>query len=96
MARAKRIFCVIAYDISDDRRRNRVVKFLEKYGTRINFSVYECMFTQGQFKRIQEAILKNINLAEDIVVYYPICLDCYTRIVYQQGKDQRIDTVLMV
>ncbi len=96
MARAKRIFCVIAYDISDDRRRNRIVKLLEKHGTRINLSVYECMFTSGRFRQIQEAILKKINVEEDVVVYYPICVDCYTRIVYQPEKKKKTEPVWVV
>lgn len=33
-------FIVIAYDITDDRRRYRVVKALKQYGTAINMSVY--------------------------------------------------------
>lgn len=81
--RAKKIFCVIAYDIADDRRRYRVVKVVEKYGVRINYSVYECMFTQGQLERIQRKIDKLIIKREDTVVYYPICVNCYTKIVYQ-------------
>jgi CRISPR-associated protein Cas2 len=43
MSRAKRLFCVIAYDIQDDRKRAKVSKLLEKHGYRINFSVFECM-----------------------------------------------------
>lgn len=81
--RAKKIFCVIAYDIADDRRRYRVVKVIEKYGVRINYSVYECMLTQGQLKRIQRKIDKLIVKREDTVAYYPICVNCYTKIVYQ-------------
>lgn len=32
---------IIAYDISDNRVRTRFSKFLEKYGTRVQFSVFE-------------------------------------------------------
>lgn len=95
MARAKKIFCVVAYDISDDRRRNQVVKLLDKYGERVNFSVYECLFTAGRFKQIQEAVLKRINTDEDQVVYYPICVNCYTRIVYQPKEENEQEAVLM-
>ena len=57
MVKAKKIFCVVAYDIQDDRSRIQISKILEKYGTRINYSVFECMFTDRQFQKIQ------INLA---------------------------------
>ena len=41
--RAKKAFVVIAYDITEDKRRNRVVKVLKKYGRAINMSVYACI-----------------------------------------------------
>ena len=47
MVKAKKIFCVVAYDIQDDRSRIQISKILEKYGTRINYSVFECMFTDS-------------------------------------------------
>lgn len=96
MAKAKRVFCVVAYDVSDDRRRNRIVKILEKYGVRVNYSVYECMFTPLRFQKIQQAIFQKIDQKEDVVIYYPICVDCYTRIVYQPEREQKPECVVMV
>lgn len=81
--KAKKIFCVIAYDISDDKCRNRVIKVLEKYGMRVNYSVFECMFTHAQFRKIQEQTAILINSKEDSIIYYPICVDCFSKIVYQ-------------
>lgn len=96
MARAKRIFCVVAYDISDDKRRDRIVKVLEKYGMRVNYSVFECMFTPGQFQKVQCSIYQKIDMKEDSVVYYPICVDCYTRIVYQPNRRKEMECVVVV
>ena len=50
--KAKKLFCVIAYDIADDRRRYKIIKIIEKHGVRINYSVYECMLTQSQLDKI--------------------------------------------
>jgi CRISPR-associated protein Cas2 len=33
---------VVAYDIADDGRRNRVARFLEGWGRRVQKSVFEC------------------------------------------------------
>lgn len=96
MARAKKIFCVIAYDISNDRRRTRVVKILDKHGVRINYSVYECMLTPSGLRKVQESISRKIDTSEDTVVYYTICLDCYTKIVYQTDHLRDIKNVLLV
>lgn len=81
--KAKKIFCVVAYDISDNRRRNKIIKVLDKYGIRVNYSVYECMFTHIQFGKVQERIAKLIVDKEDTVIFYPICIDCFSKIVYQ-------------
>lgn len=77
---------VIAYDISNDRRRSHVVKLLEKVGTRINFSVFECILTERQYDTLRKEILECISTKEDTVVYYPICLNCYAQIIYQPEK----------
>ncbi len=43
-------FYVVTYDISDDKRRYQVVKLMETMGTRMNYSIFECMLTDIQFK----------------------------------------------
>ncbi len=83
MSRAKRIFIVVAYDIENDRNRAKVAKLLEKCGSRINYSVFECMLTETQYNNLQKQIQNKINPKTDTVAYYRICVDCYTKIVYQ-------------
>lgn len=84
--RVKKTFYVVAYDIKDDRIRDKVSKLLEKYGVRANYSVFECLFTDKQLLSTQEKIGNLINKRSDNVIYYHICLDCYTKIVYQPHK----------
>lgn len=94
--RAKKNFVVVAYDISNDRRRSRVVKILERVGVRVNFSVFECMLTDVQYARLQKEILDEIKKREDTVVYYPICMDCYAKIVYHCGFSRNFEKVSVV
>lgn len=96
MSRAKRIFCVIAYDIQDDRKRTKVSKLLEKHGYRINFSVFECMLTEKQYETLQKQLYKTIDTREDTVIYYPICVDCFTKIVYQPKRQNAARVVNIV
>ena len=51
--RAKKIFCVVAYDVADNKRCEKVGKLLERYGVRANFSVFECMMTDRQFEELE-------------------------------------------
>lgn len=94
--RARKLFYVIAYDVTDDKRRNKVVKLLSKHGVRSNYSVFECMLTESQFTKIREALRKIINPKEqDRVAYYPICVNCYTRILYEPPRNEKAKTTLV-
>lgn len=96
MVRAKRLFCIVAYDIQDDRSRSRISKVLERYGVRINFSVFECMFTDIQFLQVQAKVEKFVNKHSDTVIYYPICVNCYTKIIYQPKRKQVMKAIEIV
>ena len=93
MRRAKRIFCVVVYDVADDRRRTRIAKALEKYGVRVNFSVFECMFTESQYLKVQQLLKEKMQMKEDTIIFYPVCVNCFTRIVYQPAYKNTINTV---
>lgn len=87
---------VVAYDIKSDRRRSHVVKILERIGVRVNFSVFECLLTDKQYDSLRNDILKCISPKEDSIVYYPICLNCFTQIIYQPEKKNDYDLVRIV
>lgn len=73
----KKQFYVVAYDVSDDRRRTKV---MQKYGKRINLSVFECMLSDSQFKTLKESIMKVSDRKNDHILVYPLCLNCFTKI----------------
>ena len=67
---------VIAYDIADTKRRNRLAKELEDWGERVNYSVFECILKHKQFESVKKVMNEIINPHSDVVVVYPMCLDC--------------------
>jgi CRISPR-associated protein Cas2 len=75
-------FYVVTYDIGDDKRRNKVVKLMESIGTRMNFSVFECMLTDTQYCNMCKQLEKLIVHREDWINVYPLCTECYARITY--------------
>lgn len=93
---ARKRFVVVAYDIANDKRRNRVVKILEANGTRINYSVFECFLTESCLAKLQDQIADVIEKQNDTVVYYILCVNCYARIVYQPDRRHPPETVQMV
>jgi len=69
-------FLVVAYDISDDKRRNKIAKTLEKYGLRCNESVFECVLTDAGINKLKLKIEKLVNEKEDCILYYYLCKPC--------------------
>lgn len=87
--RASKIFCIIAYDIADNKTRAKVMKLLRKYGTSVNLSVFECMTTETQLRNLVGKINKIVNSQSDKVIYYRICMNCYSKIIYHPEKIMR-------
>jgi CRISPR-associated protein Cas2 len=69
-------FIVVAYDIADDRRRQKIAKLLVQYGLRCNESVFECLLTEAKISKLQQQLLKLADEQEDIILYYYLCKPC--------------------
>jgi len=70
---------IIAYDISNNKKRNRMADLLSKWGRRINLSVFECVFTKKQLEKTKEKIESLIDNNTDSVKIYFICKNCYSK-----------------
>ncbi|MDX9882063.1 MAG: CRISPR-associated endonuclease Cas2 [Prolixibacteraceae bacterium] len=69
-------FVVVAYDVADDRRRQKIAKVLVGYGIRCNESVFECLLTEPKIRNMQQQLLKLADESEDIILYYFLCKPC--------------------
>jgi CRISPR-associated protein Cas2 len=75
------VFTVIAFDISDDRTRYRVVKALKKYAIRVQKSVFEAAhLPENHLRRLQRQVERLIDPKTDRVRYYFLCAACKPRI----------------
>ena len=70
---------LIAYDISNTKRRNRIADKLSEYGERINLSVFECRLTPAQYSDIKNYLVEQINEKTDRIKIYPIYKNCYAK-----------------
>lgn len=66
--------------MADDRRRHLIAKVFAKYGSRINYRVYECMFTETQRRKIRKKLIEIVVSREDTVAIYPVCADCLSKV----------------
>ena len=77
---------VLAYDIPDDKRRDRLRKTLLRFGTPVQYSVFECDLTPRQVQRMRRAILEVIELPDDNVRYYQLCRGCVSSVEVFGGR----------
>ncbi len=81
------MFIVVSYDIADDNRRLCVSRALEDFGTRVQYSVFECYLDARQLARVQERLGKLIEPKEDSIRYYRLCEGCVGRVeISGQGQ----------
>jgi CRISPR-associated protein Cas2 len=77
---------VIAYDISDDRRRARVAAVLQAYGDRVQRSVFIATVEEDMLRQARESISQIINPQTDSVYIFRQCAACWEAVgIYGQA-----------
>lgn len=74
------MFTIISYDIVADKRRTKVMKLLKGYGTRVQYSVFECVLSEGELARLGRELRELIDLDTDSVRCYRLDADAVQRI----------------
>ncbi len=80
----------VAYDITDDKRRAKVAKILQDFGTRVQYSIFECNTDRRAFLRLQHRLEAEIDLGEDTVTFYHLCAACEKQI-HRLGLKKGLD-----
>ncbi len=94
---SRRDFYVVTYDIPDDRRRLNVARLLERYGERVQYSVFEMYLTQEEWKRLWKDLTRILVEEEDHVRVYRLCLVCRkTVVVWGQGEPTSPPGIVLV
>lgn len=79
------MFVVVSYDIVDDRRRTKVANTLLGFGSRVQYSVFECVLKPEDLDRLRKRLRKLIKAGEDQVRYYQLCQSCVLKVVVDGG-----------
>ena len=91
------IMLIVSYDFSNDKTRSKFSKFLEKYGRRMQYSVF--------FVRNSSRVLRNIITEidarysksfqkTDSIVIFSICLSCKGKIIRYGSAKHDIENVV--
>lgn len=67
---------IASYDISDDRRLQRLAKIMKNFGARVLKSVFECNLDTTQYLDMKHQTEKTIDPLEDTVRFYILCGKC--------------------
>jgi CRISPR-associated protein Cas2 len=76
----RRRLVVVAYDVVDDRRRDRAANVLLDCGVRVQYSVFECVLARAELRELVRRLHALIDAAEDGVAFYPVCRRCRSRV----------------
>jgi CRISPR-associated protein Cas2 len=69
---SNRIRYLVSYDICEPKRLRRVAKVLEGFGTRLQYSVFECPLDGMRLAQLKAALDPEINHDEDQVLFVSI------------------------
>ena len=70
------MYYIIAYDIVDDSRRQRVAKYLKDWGRRIQKSVFECELSHREINTVYYHLNELLLSSEDRCHLYRLCGEC--------------------
>ncbi|GFG50674.1 CRISPR-associated endonuclease Cas2 [Mycolicibacterium agri] len=60
---------LIAYDVTDDRRRAQLAKVLSKYGDRVQYSVFVVDTVPGRAVRMRVEVSQTIDSSQDSILF---------------------------
>lgn len=88
---------VIAYDIADDRARQRVDHHLQTWGERVQYSVFEAFLTLPEARRILASLQPLLDPSTDSLRLYPICTWCaQTHLIVGLGRRSQDPSVIVL
>ena len=63
---------IVAYDISDPKRLQRVAKKMRGFGDRVQYSVFRCELSKAEVIVMKEHLLPLMNQREDQILIIPL------------------------
>jgi len=96
------LLIVAAYDIAisspgGTKRLAQVAKLCERYGQRVQNSVFECVIDTMQFKQLQNEMLAIIHQDVDSVRYYNLGNHYESKVIHVGAKDvQNIESPIIL
>ena len=95
--RDRRKWFVICYDSPNTKRRTKIMKVLEGYGHRAQFSVFECHLSVKDAERVRVRLDAIIDAKQDDVRIYYFCDGCKPKArMLGKAKRHQVDPFLVI
>jgi len=90
---------IVTYDISDDKTRTKFSKFLEKFGRRLQMSVFEISNSERILRlivcEIENVFSKKIVMTDSVLIF-PVCKTCDAKVLrYGRPVQEESDLVMV-
>ncbi len=74
----------VSYDITDDKIRKKLFKYLKNYGVPVQKSVFELRKSSKDIEQIKKDITDKFKISKtDSIRFYKVCKECMKKIVVQ-------------
>lgn len=90
----RKYLVVVIYDIRDNKRRNKLAKFLEGFGFRVQLSAFECILNLSQYKKLTERIGRFIT-DEDLLRVYRLAGNAEVKVWGKVGEIEDDDVIIV-
>ena len=90
---------IVSYDFEDNRTRTRFSKFLEKYGRRIQYSVFQLRESDRVLQNVLieiELKYKKMFTGADSIVVFQVCEGCAKKVKRYGYAKREEETVIMI
>ncbi len=84
------MLCIVAYDIVNDGTRTQIANELENWGSRVQYSVFECDLTERRTKELSRRLARYLAAGDSIRIYR-LCEACRERTITHGGKPVTVD-----
>lgn len=64
---------IVCFDIHDPKRLRKVSKEMENFGTRVQYSLFECFLNREDFALLKDSMAQLIDQDVDHIRYYRLC-----------------------
>ncbi len=85
---------IVTYDFEDDKKRTKFSKFLEQYGRRIQYSIFEIKNSERVLTNILTEIegkYKSTFTGADSIIVFQVCGNCENKMLkygYSENDDK--------